>query len=309
MGNPSYLLFVPASVVAIPIDWTRVPEESKGVMNQYGYNWTKRKYKPLPATVGRLAKMFHETKFFGYLGPDIMTALMDISKFGLQPTHPAEHYGSAPGPRFYMKAYNEVWFFLFAPGTTKCYSGHLFSAKGDDELKAIAEAFDAKIEENALRGVTPELTAVLGGWTVSTAEDTLKYGRLGEALLDKLFPKPGLGPDRNAGPSKRENLDDQELTESARKKAKKTDPEEDTGRETRQSARLKKQKITVTAKKMDQEELTTSRVTRRMAAEKQKVSGATTQKKNASPVKRRKLLEVAIRIELIFSHLFFLLSM
>jgi hypothetical protein len=49
-------------------------------MDSYGYDWERDVAKPLPETVADLAKMFDETKFFGYFEPDILTALMDINR-------------------------------------------------------------------------------------------------------------------------------------------------------------------------------------------------------------------------------------
>jgi hypothetical protein len=97
MGDPSSLRFVPASQSAIPIDWTRVPEATKKyLIEQYGYDFDKGEYKPLPATIGDLAKMFDKTKFFGYFGSSLLIALMDISEFGLQNTTPGRSRKSAP---------------------------------------------------------------------------------------------------------------------------------------------------------------------------------------------------------------------
>ncbi|KIL64214.1 hypothetical protein M378DRAFT_63700, partial [Amanita muscaria Koide BX008] len=126
MGDPSSLRFVPASQSATPIDWTRVPEATKKyLIGQYGYDWETRNDKPLPATIADLAKLFDETKFFGYFKSSLLVALMDISEFGLQPT-PSTLGGSIAqvGPRFYMKYTEQVWFLLFAPGTRECVVGY-----------------------------------------------------------------------------------------------------------------------------------------------------------------------------------------
>ncbi len=81
MGDPSFLRLVPDSSASTPIDWTRIPEASKEFFfNSWGYDWKKGKKRHLPATVGDLAKMFDETKFFGYMGPELCTLLMDISE-------------------------------------------------------------------------------------------------------------------------------------------------------------------------------------------------------------------------------------
>jgi hypothetical protein len=61
------LLFIPALSTSTPIDWTRVPEASKKfLLNGWGYNWETKSDRPLPATVGDLANMFSNSKFFGY---------------------------------------------------------------------------------------------------------------------------------------------------------------------------------------------------------------------------------------------------
>ncbi|KIL64211.1 hypothetical protein M378DRAFT_60717, partial [Amanita muscaria Koide BX008] len=124
MGDPSSLRLVPASESAIPIDWTRVPEATKKyLIEQYGYDFEKGENKPLPATIGDLAKLFDECKFFGYLTSGLLTALMDISEFGLKSTPQTGPFAQA-GPRFYMKYLEQVWFLLFAPGTRECILGY-----------------------------------------------------------------------------------------------------------------------------------------------------------------------------------------
>ena len=66
MGDPSSLRLVPDSCASIPIDWTRIPEASKKyLLDHWGYY--READKPLPATIGELAKMFDESKFFGYM--------------------------------------------------------------------------------------------------------------------------------------------------------------------------------------------------------------------------------------------------
>ena len=77
MGDPSSLRLVPDSSASIPIDWTHIPEASKKWLlgNVQG---------PLPATIGELAKMMDETRFFGYMRSELCTLLMDISELGLK---------------------------------------------------------------------------------------------------------------------------------------------------------------------------------------------------------------------------------
>src|SRR6266704_81955 len=98
MGDFSYLRFVPASIANIPIDWTCVPEASKKKILEWAYDWKYNVNRPLPTTVGDLAKYFDESKFFGYFEPDLCTLLMDISEFGLQA---APGQFRRAGPRLY----------------------------------------------------------------------------------------------------------------------------------------------------------------------------------------------------------------
>ncbi|KAM6499910.1 hypothetical protein JOM56_005418, partial [Amanita muscaria] len=162
MGDPSMLRFVPASSSATPIDWTRIPEATKKFfIVHYGYDWAKKEHKPLPATIGDLAKMFDEAKFFGYLGSSLLTVLMDIGEFGLQPTPPTPGQKRPVGPRFYMTFLDRVCFLLFAPGTREGVVGNsdrIWDANDEDDAKdydeekmaaketAIAQAFDVKLE-------------------------------------------------------------------------------------------------------------------------------------------------------------------
>jgi hypothetical protein len=127
MGDPSSLRLVPASSASIPIDWDRVPEASKKFLLR---GW--RCEQGLPATVGDLANVLDDSKFFGYFGPSLCTLLMDISEFGLQA---AAGRGTQVGPRFYMKYLEQVWFILFMPGKRDCISGysHDIIERYDDE--------------------------------------------------------------------------------------------------------------------------------------------------------------------------------
>ena len=121
MGNFSYLRFVPASIANIPIDWTRVPEASKEEILRWAYDWKNKVNRPLPTTVADLANYFDKSKFFGYLGPELCTLLMDISEFGLKA---APGQFKRAGPRFYMKYLDQVWFLLFTPGERDCIVGN-----------------------------------------------------------------------------------------------------------------------------------------------------------------------------------------
>ena len=119
MGDPSSLRYTPASSASTPIDWTRIPEASKKILlDGWGYNWENDKDRSLPETVGDLAKMFDESKFFGYMHPDLCMLLMDISEFGLKVQ------ASGVPPRFYMKYMGQVWFILFLPGKRDGISGY-----------------------------------------------------------------------------------------------------------------------------------------------------------------------------------------
>jgi hypothetical protein len=204
MGDPSNILYVPASSATVPIDWTRVPEASKkALLEGYGYNWEGVQM-PLPATIGDLAKMFDEKKFFGYYRPELCTLLMDISEFGLQ-TAPGP--GKQPGPRFYMTYIEEVWFLLFAPGTRDCISGYSEKVEwktydgddpdeegffDDDEMErvqaeklAMAQKFDVKLEREVKRGadVMVDITHKLAGWDATMMQGDLQFSQYASAIL------------------------------------------------------------------------------------------------------------------------------
>jgi hypothetical protein len=123
MGAPTSLRFVSASGSTTPINWARVPEASKKFLVD-SYDWKRDEDEPLPETVADLAELFDETKFFGYFEPNILTALMDISEFGLQAAAPTIPSIVQLGPRFYMFYHDELWFFLFESGTRDCISGY-----------------------------------------------------------------------------------------------------------------------------------------------------------------------------------------
>jgi len=119
MGDPSSLCLVPASSATVPIDWSKVPEASKEFfLKGWGTDWVTEKRRPLPATIGELAKMLDESRFFGYMEPKRWTLVLDISEFGLtQPdTIPGLGQGFPVGPHFYMTYLDRVWFILFMPG-------------------------------------------------------------------------------------------------------------------------------------------------------------------------------------------------
>ena len=92
MGILSYLLFIPKSSEAVPIDWSKVPEKSKKYFLDF---WAHRPDEVVdedtasedvpPQTFGDLVKCFHETKFISYFGSVLLQLLIDIGKFGLKP--------------------------------------------------------------------------------------------------------------------------------------------------------------------------------------------------------------------------------
>ena len=179
MGDLSELLFVPASIANIPIDWTRIPEDS---IKYLGRAW---EFESLPTTVAALAQIFDESKFFGYLDSHQGKLLFDISEFGLQPS---PDQSMRAGPRFYMAYLDQVAFLIFnAPGKREFILGFsdsitidlgpmVFDENGlwDDtgmyqkrvaEEAVIAEQFDARLEQDVSGGmVLLDATKKLGGW-------------------------------------------------------------------------------------------------------------------------------------------------
>ncbi|KAF8346671.1 hypothetical protein F5887DRAFT_1101022 [Amanita rubescens] len=166
----------------------------KALLDKYGYDWENETTRPLPETIADLAKMFDESKFFGYFESDILTVLMDISEFGLKaatPTGPT----CRVGPRFYMTYVDEVWFFLFVPGKRDCIIGHSgrITRKIKDynktewaaEETAMAKEFDVKLEQEVSRGMAMAIdyTKKLGGWEASKAQSTLEYSQYTDAIM------------------------------------------------------------------------------------------------------------------------------
>jgi len=196
MGDPSYLRFIAASCSTIPINWDRVPEATKkALLDNYGYDWENHTTKPLPETVADLAKWFDESKFFGYFEASIVKVLMDISEFGLQGAAPTCGSIAQVGPRFYMTYLDEVWFFLFAPGTRDCVSGNGGKIRSRDEdydeekwaaeETAIAKEFDVKLEKEVSRGMAYLVGHIekLGGWEASTAQSSLEFAQYAKAIM------------------------------------------------------------------------------------------------------------------------------
>jgi hypothetical protein len=180
MGDPSSLRLVPASSASTPIDWTRIPEASKKfLLDGWGYDWENDEQRSLPATVGDLAKMFDESKFFGYMRPDLCTLLMDISEFGL------EVQALGVPPRFYMKYLEQVWFILFLPGKREGISGYSRDVirKDSDDISddeeedqrmiaketELAQKFDLKLtrEFSPAGADLVDVTNKLCGWDAS----------------------------------------------------------------------------------------------------------------------------------------------
>jgi hypothetical protein len=194
MGNPSHLRFIPTSVSKTPINWTNVPEASKKVLTQsYAYDWKRDVPKRLPKTIAGLAKLFDETKFVGYFTSDILTALMDISEFGLQTAKPTGQSFTQVGPRFYMTYVDQVWFILFQPGKRDCILGsgdHIISKTDDfaqkqaDEVE-IAKEFDPKLVQEVSRGMgrLVKYTGKLGGWKASMVQSELETSQYADAMM------------------------------------------------------------------------------------------------------------------------------
>ncbi|KIK06034.1 hypothetical protein K443DRAFT_307464 [Laccaria amethystina LaAM-08-1] len=215
MGNPSDLRFVPSSCATTPIDWTKVPEASKKFLlegwgeyfeedpdyddedEDYEGDGGTVKTRPLPATIEDLAKMFDESKFFGYMKPELCTLLLDISEFGLaEPRLPTSNtsFGLSVGPRFYMKYIYQVWVVLFTPGSrhaVTCYSPRIpptedaFEEAGIARDRAVAEEYDAKLCEEVSRLGTLEVVArqKLAGWEGSTLKGNMEYAQLTNAIM------------------------------------------------------------------------------------------------------------------------------
>ena len=210
MGDPSDLRFVPSSCATTPIDWSKVPEASKKfLLDGWSEYWEPDpesddpdyegdggtlKTRPLPATIGDLAKMFDESKFFGYMKAELCTLLLDISEFGLAEPRLTATIGLPVGPRFYMKYLSQVWFVLFTPGSRDAITGcspkiphaeDSFEATGIAREKALAEDYDAKLCEEVSRLGT--LGAVVrnkvAGWEASTLKSNIESAQMIEAIM------------------------------------------------------------------------------------------------------------------------------
>ena len=189
MGDPSFLRLVPASSASIPIDWTHIPEATKKILlDGWGYDWENEVQRPLPVTIGELAKMFDESKFFGYMSPDLCTILMDISELGLKDQASEEPVF----PRFYMKYLEAVWFILFFPGKRDGITGYgpdIDNLDADDKVSqdtALAQQFDEKLTQELSQRATAtfmvNITKRLCGWDASMLQSNLQIVQLMEAL-------------------------------------------------------------------------------------------------------------------------------
>ena len=200
MGEPSYLRLVPASSATVPIDWSKVPEASKKfLLKGWGTDWATEKKRPLPATIGKLAKMLDESKFFGYIEPERCTLVLDISEFGL--TQPDTISGPSQrfpvGTHFYMKYLDQVWFVLFVPGKRDVvlgFSPNIPYSDGDGEYdeyeeiardKQMVEEYEPKLCEEISRWGT--LGAVsrkqVGEWESVAMKSSLETAQMYEAVM------------------------------------------------------------------------------------------------------------------------------
>ena len=195
MGNPSELRFIPASSAATPIDWSKVPEASKKFFQEgWATDWRTGKKRPLPATIGKFAKMLDESKFFGYMDPEHSTLLLDISEFGLTRSNAIREpsSGFSVGPHFYMKYVDQIWFVLLVPGERDGIIG--FSPKIpylDDQNKQIArdKNMAEDYETNFLQEVSRwgTLGAVsrkkVAGWDSMTLKSNLQTAQMYDAIM------------------------------------------------------------------------------------------------------------------------------
>ena len=204
MGDPSDLRFVPSSCATIPIDWSKVPEASKQYLLEcWGTRYpsdsdsessSSIKTPTLPATIEDLAKRFHETRFFGYITPEVCALLLDISEFGLVEPHPTKTTGLPVGPRFYMKYLNQTWFVLFVPGSRDGITGYSpempytddwYEDEGIARDKALAEDYDAKLcEEVSRMGALGAVASnKVAGWKASTLESDMEFAQMANEIM------------------------------------------------------------------------------------------------------------------------------
>ena len=148
-------------------------------------------------------------RFFGYMGPELCTLLMDISELGLK-----DQQASGVLPRFYMKYLQAVWFILFLPGKRNGISGYSpdidADEVSDDEEEycrrmdakeqqrianeaELAKQFDRKLTREISRGATDivDITEELCGWAASMLEGNLENARFVTAMLALPPSHPG----------------------------------------------------------------------------------------------------------------------
>ena len=200
VGEPSYLRLVPASSATVPIDWSKVPEASKKfLLKGWGTDWATEKKRPLPATIGELAKMLDESKFFGYIEPERCTLVLDISEFGLtQPdTISGPGQGFPVGPHFYMRYLDQVWFVLFVPGKRDAilgFSPNIPYSDGDGEYdeyeeiardKQMVEEYEPKLCEEISRWGTLGVVSrkQVAGWESVAMKSSLETAQMYEAVM------------------------------------------------------------------------------------------------------------------------------
>ena len=114
-----FFRFVPTSSATLPIDWTKIPDASKEYfLHYFCHDWLAGIQKPFPATLGDLAKVFDECKFFGYMGSDFINLLLGLKIVARAALWLSDY------PGFYMKYVSSVWFIIFTLGVRDSISGH-----------------------------------------------------------------------------------------------------------------------------------------------------------------------------------------
>jgi len=207
MGNPSFLRFVPAQSATVPIDWTKIPDASKEYFLDTGYcvNQETYKPKPLPETIGHLAEMFDECKFFSYMKPKLIELLLDIGEFGLGPKVDHHVTPTSGYPRFYMTQGLSVWFLIFTLGRRDTIMGSSpslpdnFEEDYDEDResqkeKAIAEKFDIEFCKDNVQwnAIGVGLVKKVAGWDASTLKNALEDSQYCEAIMTLPLGHPAL---------------------------------------------------------------------------------------------------------------------
>lgn len=204
----SLLRFIPESSAAVPIDWNRIPENSKNFMFAQLRSMIlceDMEECSLPRTIGGLAKSFNECKFFGYMSPELCQLLLDVSELGLKKEE-SDRHGHTVGPRFYMKYGSELWFLLFAPGERAGVSGYIRLPEFDDDdifdidaevkiEKELAGKFDKELVKEVSR---IGIFGVLMAKRLSPALETHSLERILEEaqFQDAMMTLPSHHPDR-----------------------------------------------------------------------------------------------------------------